>query len=282
MLESLIARWQLITLVLGVAVFSAWETRAPFFSHPGGKARLRHGARNLTLTALNGLVTLVVFAAATVFVADRTAEHRWGLLNQWPLSPAAQGILAVLAFDLWTYWWHRMNHRIPFLWRFHRMHHSDSEMDVTSGTRFHFGEIAMSSAIRLALIPAIGIPLVPMLIYDTILIASVQFHHSNVALPGKVDRYWRYLLVSPFMHKVHHSRWRPETDSNYSSLLSVWDRLFASYREKDDPGEIRFGLDEFDSEQHQTIRGLLVMPLVNASRKAPRAPAHRPPSRSHA
>jgi sterol desaturase/sphingolipid hydroxylase (fatty acid hydroxylase superfamily) len=281
-LETLIASWQPVALVAGLAVFSTWETVAPFFPHPGGRARLRHGVRNLTVAALNGLVIVVVFAAATVFVADRTAAHRWGVLNQVPLSPMAHGLLAILVFDVWTYWWHRMNHRIPFLWRFHRMHHSDPEMDVTTGTRFHFGEIAMSSTIRLALIPAIGIPLVPMLIYDAILTASVQFHHSNTALPRRADRWLRYLLVSPFMHKVHHSRWRPETDSNYSSLLSVWDRLFGSYQEKEDYREIRLGLDEFDSDEHQTIRGLLVTPLANASRTVPRAPAHRPPSRSHA
>jgi sterol desaturase/sphingolipid hydroxylase (fatty acid hydroxylase superfamily) len=175
-----------------------------------------------------------------------------------------------------------MNHRIPFLWRFHRMHHSDPAMDATTGTRFHFGEIAMSSAIRLVLIPAIGIPLIPMLIYDTILTASVQFHHSNLALPNQADRWMRYLLVSPFMHKVHHSRWRPETDSNYSSLCSVWDRVFGSYREKEDYRKIHFGLDEFDSSEHQTLRGLLATPFVSASRTAPRAPAHPPPSRSHA
>lgn len=278
----MIARWQPVALVAGLAVFSTWETLAPFFPHATGRARLRHGARNLAVAALNGIVILVVFASATVFIADRTALHRWGILNQLPLSPLSHGVLAILAFDLWTYWWHRINHRIPFFWRFHRMHHSDPEMDATTGTRFHFGEIAMSSAIRLALIPAIGIPLVPMLIYDTILTVSVQFHHSNSALPGRADRYLRYLLVSPFMHKVHHSRWRPETDSNYSSLLSIWDRLFGSYREKDNYREIHFGLDEFDSSEHQTIRGLLVTPVVNASRKAPRAPAHQPPSQSHA
>ena len=278
----MIARWQPVALVAGLAVFSTWETLAPFFSHARGRARLRHGARNLAVAALNGLVILVVFASATVFIADRTALHRWGILNQLPLSPLAHGVLAILAFDLWTYWWHRINHRIPFFWRFHRMHHSDPEMDATTGTRFHFGEIAMSSAIRLALIPSIGIPLVPMLIYDTILTVSVQFHHSNSALPRPADRYLRYLLVSPFMHKVHHSRWRPETDSNYSSLLSIWDRLFGSYREKDNYREIHFGLNEFDSSEHQTIRGLLVTPFVNASRKAPRAPAHQPPSQSHA
>lgn len=282
MIETLIVRWQPVALLAGLALFAAWETAAPFFPQPGGKARLRHDARNLAVAALNGLVIIVLFAAATVFIADRTAEHRWGLLNQLPLSPVAHGILAVLAFDLWTYWWHRINHRIPFLWRFHRMHHSDPAMDVTTGMRFHFGEIVMSSAIRLALIPAIGIPLIPMLIYDTVLTASVQFHHSNLSLPRQADRYLRYLLVSPFMHKVHHSRWRPETDSNYSSLLSVWDRLFRSYRERDDYGEIRFGLAEFDSSEHQTIRGLLATPLVNPPRTAPRAPAHRPPSRSHA
>jgi sterol desaturase/sphingolipid hydroxylase (fatty acid hydroxylase superfamily) len=155
-------------------------------------------------------------------------------------------------------------------------------MDATTGTRFHFGEIAMSSAIRLVLIPAIGIPLIPMLIYDTVLTASVQFHHSNLALPNQADRWMRYLLVSPFMHKVHHSRWRPETDSNYSSLCSVWDRVFGSYREKEDYRKIHFGLDEFDSSEHQTLRGLLATPFVSASRTAPRAPAHPPPSRSHA
>ncbi|MDX1531724.1 MAG: sterol desaturase family protein [Rhodothermales bacterium] len=174
-----------------------------------------------------------------------------------------------MVFDVWTYAWHRINHRVPFLWRFHRVHHADAEMDVTTASRFHVGELALSSALRIPLIVLVGVYAWELLLYETLMFAVVQFHHANVGLPARLDRALRAVIVTPAMHKVHHSRLQPETDSNYSSLFSWWDRLFRSFRLRERPEEIRFGLDAFDGEAHRTLGGLLRMPL------APVRPADR-------
>ncbi len=135
-------------------------------------------------------------------------------------------------------------------------------MDVSTATRFHFGEIAISATLRLPLIPILGIPIEGLILYDVILLLATQFHHANLALPGKIDRLVRYALVSPDMHKLHHSREKVETDSNYASVLSLWDRLFRTYREKKDCRLIRFGLDSFNSDERQSISSLWMAPFV--------------------
>jgi sterol desaturase/sphingolipid hydroxylase (fatty acid hydroxylase superfamily) len=145
------------------------------------------------------------------------------------------------------------------------MHHSDPAMDVTTATRFHTGEIAMSSTLRLALIPLIGIPLGALALYEFVLITSTQFHHSNIGLPPALDRAIRAVIVSPSMHKVHHSVEIAETNSNYTSLFSVWDRLFRTFRLREDDHSIQFGVSEFSNERFQTLTGLLQTPFKSSS-----------------
>jgi sterol desaturase/sphingolipid hydroxylase (fatty acid hydroxylase superfamily) len=159
------------------------------------------------------------------------------------------------------YLWHRANHAIPFLWRFHRMHHSDTEMDVTTATRFHLGEHVGASTLRAGLIPLLGFEVWELIIYDTLLIAVTMLHHANISL-GRCDRWLRWLIVTPDMHKVHHSSWRPETDSNYSTVFSVWDRLAGSFRIRADPKTLRYGLSDFSEPGWQTVWGMLRTPFV--------------------
>jgi sterol desaturase/sphingolipid hydroxylase (fatty acid hydroxylase superfamily) len=161
------------------------------------------------------------------------------------------------------YWWHRMNHRVPFLWRFHRVHHADARMDVSTALRFHPGEIVLSAALRLVVTAAIGAELWQMALYEAIATPIVAFHHSNINLPRRVDDALRWLLVTPWMHWVHHSRLRAETNSNYASVLSVWDRIFGSYRLRPDPDAIEFGLVEFpETERNERVVGMLRMPRM--------------------
>jgi sterol desaturase/sphingolipid hydroxylase (fatty acid hydroxylase superfamily) len=235
---------------------------SPFFRFRG---RGRHAARNLTVVIFNIIVVSLLFASATVASATFSETNEFGLLFLLPLSPSAHFVAALLALDFWTYWWHRANHEIPFLWRFHRMHHSDPAMDVTTATRFHTGELAMSSALRLALIPLIGIPLGALTLYEFVLITSTQFHHSNIGLPPAVDRAIRAVIVSPSMHKVHHSVEVAETNSNYTSLFSVWDRLFRTFRLRKDDHAIEFGVREYSDERFQTLPGLLQTPFKSSS-----------------
>jgi sterol desaturase/sphingolipid hydroxylase (fatty acid hydroxylase superfamily) len=144
------------------------------------------------------------------------------------------------------------------------MHHSDPAVDVTTAARFHFGELILSSVIRLVLIPLFGIPLDAIILYDVIQLPVIAFHHANIALQPTVDKILRLVIVTPFMHKVHHSRERNETDSNYSSILSIWDRVFGSYVEREEYTSIGFGLAGYDSEYLQSLPGLLRTPLLPA------------------
>jgi len=137
-------------------------------------------------------------------------------------------------------------------------------MDVTTANRFHIGEIFFSSLFRIPLIGLLGIHLWELVIYETLMVAVVQFHHSNIDIPAKVDSMLRVLIVSPNMHRVHHSRWRPETDSNFSSLFSFWDRLAQTFRLNPNPKNIRLGLDEFDRKVDQTVGGMLKTPIAHS------------------
>jgi len=149
------------------------------------------------------------------------------------------------------------------------MHHSDRHMDVTTATRFHLGEHVLSSLLRLGLIPLLGLEIGHLLIYDTLVLALTMFHHADISL-GRWDGWFRWLVVTPAMHQVHHSRWRPETNSNYSVVLSWWDRLGRTFRLRTDPATIRLGLEEFDEPYWQTVWGMLRTPFVadTASEKA--------------
>jgi sterol desaturase/sphingolipid hydroxylase (fatty acid hydroxylase superfamily) len=242
-----------------LVAFWTWETWRPFFAWKSG--RLRHAVHNIALALINTAVLALVFGTATVLVADWTTSRQLGLLNSLSLGEPVKFILALLLLDAWMYVWHRANHTIPLLWRFHRMHHSDHRMDVTTATRFHLGEHFGGNVLRLGLIPALGVSIWPIVFYELLLVANTQFHHANISI-GRFDRWLRLVIVTPDMHKVHHSRWRPETDSNYSTVLSIWDRLARSFRMRPDPKTLEFGLDDFDDAQWQTLWGMLKTPLA--------------------
>jgi sterol desaturase/sphingolipid hydroxylase (fatty acid hydroxylase superfamily) len=245
----------------GLVVLLTWETFVPFFAFANAGTRGIHGLRNLILGALNALLVATAFAGLWYAAAGWAQAHQFGALHWLKLPLAPRLITAFLLFDAWMYGWHRLNHRLPFLWRFHRTHHSDSAMDVTTGSRFHLGEIFLSSCLRLPVILLLGLRIEELLLYEMAMFAVVQWHHANIALPQQLDGLLRSLIVTPNMHKVHHSRVPRETDSNYSSLFSFWDRLFRTFRLRDDPRTIRFGLDDFDHPDQQTLPGLLKTPL---------------------
>lgn len=266
-----LSRIRTASALVVLVVLLAWEGFVPFFAHFTGntRERVRHGLKNLVLGVLNSLLAGVGFAALWWKIAQWAQAHEFGLLNWLPLPVWLRLAGAVLVFDAWMYGWHRLNHRLPFLWRFHRTHHSDSKMDVTTANRFHIGEIALSSVLRVPVIALLGLQLWELALYELAMFTVVQLHHANIALPAWLDRGLRLVIVTPFMHKVHHSRWRPETDSNYSSLFSFWDRLFRTYRLRDDPRTIQLGLEEFDLPGQHTMLGLLATPFRQPERTHP-------------
>ncbi|MDK2857143.1 MAG: hypothetical protein PWQ89_262 [Verrucomicrobiota bacterium] len=248
-----------IAAAIGFLLFLGWETFRPFFPFfkEAPVRRGKHLARNIGVALLNGAMIGLLFLP----LWSRAAVPEFGLLHRFSMPGWLHTLFAILLLDCWTYWWHRLNHRIPFLWRFHRMHHSDPWMDVTTARRFHPGEIAFSSLLRLPLIFLLGIHLWELLLYGALMGLVVDFHHANIALPERIDRWLRAWIVTPAMHKVHHSRIQAETDSNYTSLLSVWDRLFGSFRLRPDLAAIHIGLDEWSEPPNQTLRGLLNTPI---------------------
>lgn len=241
-----------------LAAFWLWESWFPAVRYRG--SRWRHAGRNAAIALFNTAVLALLFASLTVGVSQWTTENGYGLLNVLPLPAWGHLLGAIILLDGWLYVWHRLNHRVPFLWRFHRMHHSDAELDVTSATRFHIGEHVGSAILRLGLIPLFGVTTAEILVSEMLVVAVTMFHHANISL-RRLDPFLRAVIVTPGMHHLHHSRYQPETDSNYAVLFSFWDRLARSYRgvQQQSPGN--YGLDQFDDDRWQTTFGMLKTPL---------------------
>lgn len=267
-LLSALQQSQVIIAAVGLVILLVAESIHPFFDffHGSVKERGKHFLRNITLGAVNALMNALIFVGLWLWAATWAANNNFGLLN-WAMIALpgipewGRVIAAILLFDIWMYIWHRLNHRVPFLWRFHRVHHSDPHMDVSTATRFHTGEIVFSSILRIPVILLLGMQLWELFIYEILVVIVVQFHHANINLPGKLDNCLRWVIVTPHMHKVHHSRWQPETDSNFSTIFSFWDRIWSTFRLHDPLDTIELGLDEFDREEDQKVSGLFKTPF---------------------
>lgn len=230
-------------------VLLAWEIGHPFFEQfgrdrQGWRKRGLHAGFNLGLGLLNALIVSAVFVGAWAAATTWTGAASFGLLNSVNMPSAVRWLAAIILLDAWTYAWHWMNHAVPFFWRFHRLHHSDRAMDVTTATRFHTVEIAASSILRVPVFVILGVRIDELAVYEVLLFACVQFHHANIALPERLDRVLRWVIVTPFMHKVHHSVKMTEANSNYGSLFTWWDRIFRTMRWVRDPRAIVFGVDD--------------------------------------
>jgi len=233
------------------------EGLTPFFS--GQKRRSLHAKLNLSMAALN----LVILLPSGILMAFMLAWSKtaWAGIGMLTLPPALETILIILLIDLWMYVWHRINHEMAFLWRFHSVHHSDATLDVTTSWRFHYLEILISELLRIPLFMMIGASIEHLLLYSLLMTPTIEFHHSNVSIPPALDRLARLIIPSPMMHRLHHSRLRSEHDSNYGSLLSVWDRLFDSFLMRDNLDDLRLGLDHESDPDKQRLFALLLRPF---------------------
>lgn len=180
---------------------------------------------NVSLSALAFAVAMVLVRPAALAVMQWAGDRPFGLIHIVPMPRAAQFAVAFLLMDLTFYWWHVANHRIPFLWRFHNVHHSDPDLDVSTAFRFHFGEVALSAGFRVVQVSAIGPAAWMFAVYELVFHANTAFHHSNIRLPIRIERLLNLVLVTPRMHGIHHSQVRDETNSNYSVVFPWWDRL---------------------------------------------------------
>ena len=259
-------RESMVRLGIFVLVFVSmliWELLAPRRDLTVSK-KLRW-VNNLGLFVVNSMVLRLLFPAAAVGLALSVADSGWGLFNLLDLPFWFEVTAAVLLLDLAIYLQHALMHRVPLLWRLHRVHHADLDIDVTTGSRFHTVEIIVSMLIKWGVILLLGPALVAVLVFEVLLNGMAIFNHANISLPPAVDKVIRYLLVTPDMHRVHHSALKRETDSNYGFNLSIWDRLFRTYIDQPEMGHDRMtiGITEFrDARQVDRLPGMLAMPFV--------------------
>ncbi len=230
-------------------------------------ALLRRWARHLSIVALGTLLVRVVFPAAAIAVAAQIEISGFGILQMPALEPmpfALEVLLGVIVLDLAIYLQHRIFHRVPWLWRLHRMHHSDTEFELSTAIRFHPLEIALSMLIKILVVVICGIPALAVLLFEILLSATALFSHADISLPARLDRALRRVLVTPDMHRIHHSVIPLETNSNFGFCLSWWDRLFDSYRAQAvrDPAQMPIGLEHFRETREQRLWSLLRQPFL--------------------
>lgn len=228
----------------------------------GALARInnkKHLAHNFGLAFLTIILSRWWVVPVSVFAYKLAPEPV--LLNNW-LPMWGVFIVHFLVLDMWLYWWHRLNHTVPFLWRFHAVHHRDDALDVTTAFRFHVGEVFLSALPRGLIIFSLGIPLSHILLYEGFVALHSAFHHANISLPKKLEPLMRPIFITPTMHWVHHNPQREDTDSNYGATVSLWDMLFKSYNTKPAPPEQPMGIDGF-TDKETTFSGLLFQPFKN-------------------
>lgn len=206
----------------------AWETIAPLRKPAAPK--LMRWFSNIGLLAIGTLLLRAVFPLAAVGVAAMAAEQQWGLFNTLPLAPWQTIVLSIIALDLIVYLNHVLFHALPSLWRIHRVHHADLDFDVTTGLRFHPIEILLSMVVKVGFVVFFGTPVIAVLIFEILLNATSMFNHGNVGLPHRLERLLRMVVVTPNMHRIHHSAITQETNSNFGFNLPWWDYVFGTYR----------------------------------------------------
>lgn len=252
-----------------LALVALWEVLAPRRALTVSKA-LRW-VSNLGIVVLNSVVLRLVFPTAAVGMAALAVEHGWGLFNNLALPGWVAIALSVALLDLTIYMQHVMVHAVPLLWRLHRMHHADMDYDVTTGARFHPLEILLSMVIKFAAIAVIGPPVFAVLVFEVLLNATAMFNHANAGLPAGLDRWLRWLVVTPDMHRVHHSVVPREANSNFGFNLPWWDRLFGTYRAQPEAGHqgMTIGIDRFRQPRDQRLDQMLIQPFIGQTSAYP-------------
>lgn len=240
-----------------------WEALSP--RRETGGHTIKRRLNNLVLMLFSTLTLRVFPSFAAVAASTVASEQGWGLFNVFTVPFWLTMVLCFLCLDLLIYAQHVLFHKIPILWRLHRVHHTDTEFDTTTGIRFHPIEIILSMCIKIVAVLLLGAPLLVVIIFEVVLNATSLFNHGNVRISSGFDKYLRRLIVTPDMHRVHHSVIQTETDSNFGFNLSCWDRLFGTYQAQPKEGhrEMRIGLMEFRDKKSVNIGWLLLQPFLN-------------------
>lgn len=248
------------------AVMAIWEVAGP--RRARDLPRRRRWPGNLGVVLLDTAVVRLIFPAGAVASALWAERAGLGLFNQTDAPVWIEALASIVLLDLAIWGQHVLFHRVPALWRLHRMHHTDLDVDVTTGVRFHPLEMLISMAIKVAVVAAIGAPAAAVVAFEVVLNATSLFNHADVRVPERLDRILRLLVVTPDMHRVHHSTLRPETDSNFGFNTPWWDRLFGTYRAQPQDGHdgMTLGVEGFQDPRELRLDRMLLQPL-----RSPRA-----------
>lgn len=244
----------------GLAVFLALELAAPY--RQGALSKVKRWAVNLGLTAFNSLALALTLGTASLGVSGYVSQRGLGFLNAFEAPYWLKFILGLAFLDFMLYVWHLLNHEMPLLWRFHRVHHSDMFMDVSTATRFHLGELLPSAVIKLGLIYLSGADPALVLSFESLVVLCAQFHHSSLRVPAWFERLFIALFVPPSMHRIHHSVKIKERNTNYGTIFSLWDRIMGTLLMAVDQAGIRIGVGGHFDPARLGLPRLLAMPFT--------------------
>ena len=254
---------RLISFILIFILIALWEIRKP--RRVLTTSKKWRWFNNLSIIAINPVLLRLVFPVLAVEMARTAQANGWGLLNQFDTPGLIALVGGIVALDLVIYLQHVMFHAVPILWRLHRVHHADLDLDLTTGLRFHPLEIVLSTVLKITIIVALGPPVAAVLAFEILLNGMAMFNHGNIKLAPSVDRLLRLLVVTPDVHRVHHSVIMRETNSNYGFNLSIWDRMFGTYLAQPSNGhqDMIIGLSQFRDPKRLTLPWLLILPIIN-------------------
>jgi sterol desaturase/sphingolipid hydroxylase (fatty acid hydroxylase superfamily) len=221
---------------------------------------------NVSLAALNGVLIYFIFSSAIASATGQVSAAGSVPLRMINLPAWGSVLTIIVLMDFVTYVWHYMNHKVPIFWRFHRVHHSDLNMDVSTASRFHIGELAVSSLIKIGAVLALGIDLAGLAIFEGTLMLAAQFQHSSIKVSPLFEKYFIAVFIPPSMHRVHHSVVINERDSNYGTIFSVWDRIFGTFSMNVDQDRVVIGMGAYRDFTKLALRHLLRMPFSRAVR----------------
>ena len=248
----------------GLVVFLLLELKISYRSPSVSKAR--RWLANLPLSIVNGAVYHACYFTVIMGAIVLAGEKELGLLNAFSPPLWLKAGLGILILDFFIYIWHLLNHAVPFFWRFHRVHHSDMNMDVSTANRFHVGELLLSGLLRLAVVYTFGIPLTAYFLFEILVNLSIQFHHSSIRISPAFEKVWMLLFIPPSMHRIHHSVKIRERDSNYGVLFSIWDRLLGTLTAHVDQEQMVIGIGSHRNFDKLSFWHLMLIPFTRKTR----------------
>ena len=254
--------------ILAFGTFAAlyfFEIRRPL--RRSVEPKIVNTVRDLAIAATAGIAASQIEKPVTDKLTKYVEKNRFGLLKIFRLPKFIETTLAVILLDYTLYLWHVLTHKVPVLWRFHQVHHADLDLTAATAIRFHFGEITISVLFRAGQILLIGVSPKALEIWQTLLFLSIFFHHSNVRLPENVENYLQKFIMTPRLHGIHHSEKPAEMDSNWSSGLSIWDKIHGTFRQDVPQAEIKIGVRDFDSLNEISLRKMLFVPFRNTEKE---------------